>query len=198
LAGKDLSANFFMISFIPLVMKAILFISALLLSTLCVAQQQVVVTRRQHVVKRFETGDLIRYSMGKRNQFRHERIVELTDTTIITNNDTLLYYQIMLVDLEETSKITLREIGFNMMAAGLLLPLADMINVGVIQDEKYEFNRGIGLSAATLFTAGALMYILDKPYLKLGYRNKLKIVDRDSPLFFRSKPVSRMFGDPTN
>lgn len=174
--------------------KALLFVS-LVLSMTCYGQHQVVITRKQHVVKRFESGDMIRYSVGNRKQFRRERIVELTDTTIITHMDTVAYFKIQLVDIGPQAKITVREIGFNAMAAGMLLPIADMINVGLVQDEKYEFNRGIGVAAVTLFTAGALMYILDKPYLRMGRQNKLKIVDRDSPLFFRSKPVNRMFGD---
>ncbi|RAV97785.1 hypothetical protein [Pseudochryseolinea flava] len=164
----------------------------------CFAQQQVVIIRKQNVVKRFEPGDLIRYSLSDRKQFRLERIVELTDTTIITNNDTVPYYKIMLVDIGAQRKITIREIGFNAILAGLLLPLADMINVGIVQDEKYEFSRGVGITSATLITVGALMYILDRPYFKLGHRNRIRIVDRDSPLFFRSKPVHRMFDVPSN
>lgn len=160
------------------------------------AQDQLVVIRKQNVVKRFETGDLLRYSLSDRKHFRMERIIEFTDTTIITTNDTVPYYKVMLVDIGPQHKITIREIGFNAMAAGILLPLADMINVSVVQDEKYEFSSGVGLTSATLITAGVLMYILDTPYFKLGHRNKMKIVGRDSPLFFRSKPVNRMFDYP--
>jgi hypothetical protein len=173
-------------------MKKTLLLFTFFLTIACYGQQ-VVVTHKQRVVQRFETGDLIRYSLGSRKQFKQERIVELTDTTIITNMDTIVYYQVQLVGVEAQQKITLREIGFKAMAAGLLLPIVDMINISAVQDEKYEFTSGIGLASATLFTAGALLYILDKPYLKLGYRNKLKIVDRDSPLFFRSKPINRIF-----
>ena len=178
--------------------KKTLLATLMLLAITCSAQDQLVVIRKQNVVKRFEIGDLIRYSLSDHKHFRQERVIELTDTTIITDNDTVAYYKVMLVDIGPQRKITIREIGFNVMAAGILLPIADLINVGVVQDEEYDFSSGIVLTAATLFTTGAIMYILDKPYFKLGHRNKLRIINRDSPLFFRSKPVHRLFDVPSN
>jgi hypothetical protein len=155
--------------------------------------RQVVVMKKQNVVRRFNTGDFIRYSLSNRKHFVREKIVELTDTTIITTQDTIAYHRIAMVDIESDappSGITLEKIGMYSIAAGIILPLSDLINVTVVQNEKYEPDSGVIITSATLVAVGAMLMIVDKPYIKLRMTNRLRIVDRDSPLFKRVRPVA--------
>jgi hypothetical protein len=151
------------------------------------AQKQVVVMKKDRVIQRYNPGDFIRYSTGKPKNFKYDQIVELTDTTIITRNDTIPYYKVKLIDTqgELQSGITLRKIGYFSIAAGVILPLADLINVELVQNQEssYSLDRGVGITSATLITAGAALLLITRPYMKLQFKNRLKIVRHDSPLY---------------
>jgi hypothetical protein len=151
------------------------------------AQKQVVVMKKDRVIQRYNPGDFIRYSTGKPKNFKYDQIVELTDTTIITRNDTIPYYKVKLIDTqgELQSGITLRKIGYFSIAAGVILPLADLINVELVQNQEssYSLDRGVGITSATLITTGAALLLITRPYMKLQFKNRLKIVRHDSPLY---------------
>jgi hypothetical protein len=151
------------------------------------AQKQVVVMKKDRVIQRYNPGDFIRYSTGKPKNFKYDQIVELTDTTIITRNDTIPYYKVKLIDTqgELQSGITLRKIGYFSIADGVILPLADLINVELVQNQEssYSLDRGVGITSATLITTGAALLLITRPYMKLQFKNRLKIVRHDSPLY---------------
>src|SRR6478736_4843005 len=105
------------------------------------AQYQVVVVKNNTVLARYNLGDFIEYSTSTRKQFKRDAIVELTDTTIITRNDTIPYHHIRLIDVRaHESGITLRSLGSYLIAGGILLPIADLVNETWIQHEPYSFS----------------------------------------------------------
>lgn len=166
------------------------------------AQKQVVVMKKDRVIQRYNQGDFIRYSTGKPKNFKYDQIVELTDTTIITRNDTIPYYKVKLIDTqgELQSGITLRKIGYFSIVAGVILPLADLINVELVQDHEssYSLDRGVGITSAALITTGAALLLIKKPYLKLQFKNRLMIVRHDSPLYKEiTLPPPNAFSVPT-
>jgi hypothetical protein len=166
------------------------------------AQKQVVVMKKDRVIQRYNQGDFIRYSISKPKNFKYDQIVELTDTTIITRNDTIPYYKVKLIDTqgELQSGITLRKIGYFSITAGVILPLADLINVELVQDQEssYSLDRGVGITSAALITTGAALLLIKKPYLKLQFKNRLMIVRQDSPLYKAiTLPPSNAFTVPT-
>lgn len=177
-------------------------ILCLLLATSALAQYQVVVMKKANVVRRFSTGDMIRYSMSTKKHFKRDRIVAITDTTIVTSQDTLLTHKIALIDIESDippSGITLETMGVYCIAAGIILPLGDLINVAVVQDQKYEMDSGVAITSASLIGVGALLVIVDKPYIKLRMTNRIMIVGYDSPLYKRSRtPAPNQFSIPGN
>jgi hypothetical protein len=166
------------------------------------AQKQVVIMKKDRVIQRYNPGDFIRYSTGKPKNFKYDQIVELTDTTIITRNDTIPYYKVKLIDTqgELQSGITLRKIGYFSIAAGIILPLADLINVELVQDQpsSYSLDRGVGITSSTLIATGAALLLIKKPYLKLQFKNRLMIVRHDSPLYKAiTLPPPNTFSVPT-
>lgn len=164
----------------------------LLLVSAVNAQYQLIVIKKADVIRRFNTGDMIRYSLSTAKQFKYERIIEFTKNDIITSWDTVPYHKIKLIDVEgngEPTGITFRKIGAYCVAAGILLPIADLINVAVVQDQKYEMDTGVAITSGTLIAVGALMMIVDKPYVKLRMSTRLMIVDWDSPLYKRQRTI---------
>lgn len=173
---------------------------ALLTGMVSNAQQQVVLMKKDRVIHRYNVGDFMRYSTGRKKDFKRDQIVELTDTTIITRNDTIPYYKVRLIDIhqEAQSGVTLRRIGYYSIAAGVVLPLADLINVGLVQDKSYSFDRGVGITSAALITTGTALLLITKPYMKVQFNKRLIIVGYDSPLYKSPLPLRKAFDDPTN
>lgn len=180
--------------------KLLVLFFALLIGMIAHAQQQVVVMKKDRVIHRYNVGDFLRYSTGKKKDFRRDQIVELTDTTIITRNDTIPYYKIRLIDMhqEAQSGVTLRQIGYYSIAAGVLLPLADLINVGLVQDKSYSFDRGVGITSGALIATGAVLLLISKPYMKVQFNKRVMIVGYDSPLYKSPLPLRKAFSDPAN
>jgi hypothetical protein len=144
--------------------------------------------KKANVIRRFNTGDFIRYSLSGKKYFVREKIVALTDTCIITTNDTVQYHRIRIVDVESdqgSSGITLQNLGWYSVAAGIILPLGDLINTTLVQDNQYEADTGVIVTSATLVTAGVVMMMVDKPFLKIRMNNRLRIIDHRSPLYKR-------------
>lgn len=148
-------------------------------------QYQVIVLKKGNVVARYNVDNTIRYSTSTKRHFKQDGIVEISDTTIITRNDTIPYYQIRLLDIraKQGGGITIRRIGSYMIAAAILLPIVDLVNVAWVQGEPYEFDSGVGITSLALASAGGLMLLLDKPYQKMGRKTIVRIVDYKSPLY---------------
>jgi len=159
----------------------------LILADLLQAQHQVVVLKKGEVTARYNVDDHIRYSTSTKRHLVQDIIIELTDTTIITRNDTIPYHHIRLIDVraKQDAGITMRTIASYMIAAAVLLPVIDLINVTAIQKESYEFNENLGYTSLALASAGVLILVLDKPYQKMGRKKIVRIVDYKSPLYKR-------------
>ncbi|HEY3402563.1 MAG TPA: hypothetical protein VGK59_04190 [Ohtaekwangia sp.] len=154
----------------------------ILISISTFAQRQVVVMRKARIVDRYNVGDPIRYSTSTPKKFVRDRIVELTDTTIITRKDTILFYHIKLIEYKPTG-LTVDKFGNDCIGAGIALFLGDLINVTVVQDQSYDFNRGVSIAAASMVATGIILRILGKDYMKIRMNNRLMIVDHTSPLY---------------
>ncbi|HYG19104.1 MAG TPA: hypothetical protein VD816_09240 [Ohtaekwangia sp.] len=163
------------------------------------SQRQVLVMKHERVIKRYNTGDPFSYSIGSPKNFQRDRIVGITDSTIITRSDTISSHTIKFIHPGEMEGVTLRRIGLFAIAAGIVLPLADWINVSVVQDESYSFDRGVGITSAALITGGAAILIFKKPYIRIRRMKRVMIVDRDSPLYEPvTLPPNNAFPVPEN
>ena len=163
-------------------MNKLLPLILIFISTSALGQHQVVVMRKARIVDRYNVGDWIRYSRSSPKNFRSDHIVQLTDTTIITRNDTILFYQIKLIEYKPAG-LTVDKFGNDCIGAGIALFLGDLINVTIVQDETYDFNRGVSIAAASMVATGIILRLLGKEYLKIRMNNRLMIVDHNSPLY---------------
>jgi len=158
---------------------AIVFIS---LSISAHAQRQVVVMRKARVVDRYNVGDFIRYSTSSPKKFSRAQIVALTDTTIVTRKDTVLFYHIRLIEYKPTG-LTVEKFGNDCIGAGIALLLGDLINVTIVQDHEYDFNRGVVIASLSMIGTGIILRIFGKDHMKIRMNNRLLIVNQSSALY---------------
>ena len=146
------------------------------------AQYQLVMMKNDNVIGRYKEGDFIRYSTSTPKNFVRDQIIKFTDTTLVTRNDTLALPSIRLVEYKPRG-LTIEKLGKDFVVAGTALFLADWINVTIVQDNPYDFDRGVVVTSASLVVAGIILRVIGKEYVKIKRRTRLLLVSQGSPLY---------------
>jgi hypothetical protein len=159
-------------------------------------QRQLIVLKNEQVLARYQEGDAIHFARAKDKEILVQRILDLNDTLIMMNSDTVAYYRIKKMDIRARKKSTyLQKLGSVMMITGAVLPLADIINTGLVQHDNVSISSGIGTASLTLLATGAAFAFIKKPYFKPGRKYHLLIVDKRSP-FYKVKPMPEGYISP--
>lgn len=147
-------------------------------------QRQLIVLKNEQVLARYQKGDVIKFMRAQDKEIQIQRILDLNDTLLMMNFDSVAYYRIKKLDIKEKqgSKFSTR-LGGYLMAAGILLPLADLFNTTVIQDEEASVSEGVWITSAAMVATGAALVFIKSPYFKPGRKHHLMIVDERSPFF---------------
>ena len=178
--------------------NVILFFAVLLCSVAAFSQRQLIVLKNEEVLGRYQKGDVIHFTYATDKEIQIQRILDLNDTLLMMNFDSVAYYRITKLDLRERKGNTfVQKLGRYMMVAGVLLPLIELLNTGVFQDENREasVSPGVLVTSGVLVGGGALLAFIKKPYFKPGRKFRLIIVDERSP-FYLEKPVSEGYVSP--
>lgn len=161
-------------------------------------QRQVVILKNERVLARYQVGDVLPFAREQDKTIQLQKILALNDTLIMMNLDSVTYYQIKKLDIRGRRDRTFAEkLGAYMMLAGVVLPAADLLNTTVIRKQDASIDKGVAVTAGALFAGGALLFFIKKPYFKPGRKNRILIVDQDSP-FYKTKPVADPLLYPQN
>jgi hypothetical protein len=106
---------------------------------------------------------------------RHDKIVALTDTTVVFDS-----YEVEVKDIAYVR--TVRSNGFfspsngpKLVIAGLMLPLIDYLNYTIIQGNPYVINKGVMIVSGSLITAGLVLISLRHNKFHPGGNRKIII-----------------------
>jgi hypothetical protein len=176
--------------------NVILFFVFTLLCSTAVAQYQLIVLKNEDVLARYQKGDVIHFAREQDKEILIQRILDMNDTLLMMNFDTVAYYRIKKLDIRERKKATyLQKLGAYMMVAGVILPIAELVNTGLVQNEGASISSGVAVTSVVLVGGGAALYFIKKPYFKPGRKYHLMIVDERSP-FYKEKPVGEGYVSP--
>ncbi len=187
----------------PLPCDKIKFLQSLLITLLCTLsyttvgqQRQLIVLKKEEVLARYQKGDVIHFARKGDTEILIQRILDLNDTLLMMNFDSVTYYRIKKLDIsgKQRRKATHR-LGLTMIAAAVVLPLADLINTGLVQHEEATVSKGVAITSASLAGGGTALAFMRKPYFKPGRKYRLLIVDKRSP-FYKEKSTTEGFVSP--
>lgn len=186
----------------PILCNKITFVQLLLITFFCficfitAAQRQLIVLKNEEVLARYQKGDVIHFAREKDKEILIQRILDLNDTLLMMNFDSVTYYRIKRLDIRGRKSATYaQKMGAYMMVAGVILPLAELLNTGVIQNDEPSVSSGVAVTSAVLVGGGAALYFIKKPYFKPGRKYRLIIVDKRSP-FYKEKPHAEGYISP--
>ena len=172
--------------------KIILLFALLLCGTgiSAIAQRQLIVLKNEEVLARYQIGDVIHFAREQDKEILIQRILNMNDTLLMMNFDSVAYYRIKKLDIRGRKANTFaQKFGRYMIIAGVMLPMIELLNTGVFQDEDQgaSISPEVLVASGVLIGGGAIMAFTKKPYFKPGRKNHLMIVDKRSP-FYKAKP----------
>lgn len=144
-------------------------------------QKQLVLVKRETVVVRFTEGEYLRCKL-KSKEKREGRILELTDTHIITSNDTLSITSIESLSMKGKRKTNVtRGIGGLLFIGGLGYFAIDQVN-RLIVDGADDFDEKGAIISLSVAATGAAILFIKRPYKKV-YGHTLKTIDYTSRFY---------------
>jgi hypothetical protein len=159
-------------------------------------QRQLIVLKNEEVLARYQKGDVIHFARAQDKQIQVQQILDLNDTLLMMNVDSVVYYRIKKLDIRLKKQRTyLQKLGAYMMLAGVVLPAAELINTGIVQKEGASINSGVGVASVILLGGGAILSFTKRTYFKPGRKYRMMIVDSRSP-FYKKKLTSEGFTSP--
>jgi hypothetical protein len=179
--------------------KNVIFFFVLIFSGIAAeAQRQLIVLKGEDVIARYQRGDIIHFARSREKEIQVQRILDMNDTLLMMNQDSVAYYRITKVDIRGRKKKTYaQKFGRYMILAGVLLPAIELLNTGVFQDEDRDasVSSGVLITSGVLLGGGAILAFTQKPYFKPGRKNRLLIVEKGSP-FYKEKPLAEGYNSP--
>ncbi len=144
-------------------------------------QKQLVLVKRESVVVRFTEGEYLRCKL-KNKQKKEGKILELTDTHIITSNDTLSITSIESLSMKGKRKTNVtRGIGGLLFIGGLGYFAIDQVN-RLIVDGADDFDEKGAIISLSVAATGAAILFIKRPYKKV-YGHTLKTIDYTSRFY---------------
>jgi hypothetical protein len=145
------------------------------------AQKQLVLLKGENVVARFTEGEYMKCKL-KNKQKKEGRIIELSETHILTSNDTLTILSIESLFMKGKRKVTVTKgIGGLLFIGGLGYFAIDQIN-RLIVDGAEEFDEKGAVISLSIAATGAALLFIKRPYKKV-YGHTLRTIDYNSRFY---------------
>jgi hypothetical protein len=151
----------------------------LLVPVLSFSQPQLVLIKRENVLKRYYPGDDIVFRLKGSKAIRRSYVNNLTDTAVITHQDTIAFHQID--EVYHTRSRFYNTIGLFLVAGGAGYFVIDQIN------NSFDFDRGVISFSAPTVAVGLPLALLRPKWQPLNRKVRLRTVKKGSP-FFRPDP----------
>lgn len=151
----------------------------LLLPVISFSQPQLVLLKRENVLRRYYPGDDFVYRVKGSRTIRRSYVNNLSDTAVITHRDTIPFDQIGQV-YHPRSRFY-NTIGVFLVAGGAGYFVVDQIN------NSFDFDRGVIAFSAPPVAVGLPLALLRPKWQPLNRKVRLRTVKKGSP-FFRPDP----------
>ena len=175
-----------------------LFFLCFLCCTALAQQRQLIVLKNEDVIARYQEGDIIYFARAQDKEILVQKILDMNDTLLMMNQDSVAYFRIKKLDLRGRKKNTYaQKFGRYMILGGVLLPAIELLNTGVFQDgdKDASVSPAILATSSALIGGGLLLVLIKKPYFKPGRKYRLMIVDKRSP-FYKDRPLRDGYQSP--
>jgi hypothetical protein len=146
--------------------------------SLSASGQTFLVLEKMGTKKRYEyqPGDQIEVILDNDNFFTRITILNLGDSSIITETETINFSSVKAVKLRGKNT-WLKIAGPSLMVAGVLLFVFDATNQTAVSGGEYEFSPGVAAASTALIGVGALFTFAGRNKVKMKKWWRLRTVE---------------------
>jgi hypothetical protein len=153
-----------------------------LLSLKSFSQNQLLVIKNDQVMVRYQKGDDFVYKRKSLKAPIHSFIIDINDSTIITNRDTLATHQIERIYFRKGNFLNV--VGGFLVTGGALIFLIDQVNVLFVQGDNASIDENVASISLVSIGLGLPMMLARKNSHRVGFKKRLRIIDRNSPFYY--------------
>jgi hypothetical protein len=144
-------------------------------------QAQLVLLRNEKVLVRYNPGDEFMFKVKKSKAINRSYINNLSDTSVTVHDEIISFHSIDRIYFSR--KRFYNDAGVKMVSAGVILFLADQLNVNLIQGNKASVDKGVAVASIALIATGLPMALIKKKSQVLNYKYRLLTVRKGSMLY---------------
>lgn len=145
------------------------------------AQRQLVVLKYDEVVAHFSVGQNFAFKYKGNSDKISTYIQALSDTEVITHDDTVSLYEIDKIYFEQHA--VHRTIGAALVMAGVGRFLIDQINNIAVHGNQPSLDSEVNQFSLSTVTVGLPLFLIKKRSQRMLYKYKAIIVNQDSHLY---------------
>jgi len=149
------------------------------------AQKQLVLLKRQRVILRLYPGDDIDYREKGDKQVHHAYVNNLSDTAVVTFNDTIAYHNIDRLYFRQAKFYNV--LGTALVIGGVGYFLVDQVNEVAVHGNKASLDQGVNRVSIPAVVIGLPLMLMRKKYQRLTPKYHLMMVKPGS-YFYKANP----------
>lgn len=164
-------------------MRIFLFLSLFIISaSFAVCQNQLVLIKNDVVQRRYLEGDDISYRRKSGKQIIKGFIVEITDSTLVTNTDTVATHQLERIYFSKGNFLNL--VGGFLVFGGVAIFVIDQANNLIVNGQDPSLDSNVSTISLTSLAIGLPMFLIKKGSHRVGFKQRLRIINEESPFYY--------------
>ncbi len=122
-------------------------------------------TKKRYI---YYVGEQIEYRLPSQKSYNQGVVSNILDSAFVASSDTIRFSSISNINIRNKRESGIvNTAGPVLITAGVVLLAIDVINRGLVQNDGYTWDAGVGTTSAVLVTTGALIMILKKDKISL-------------------------------
>jgi hypothetical protein len=149
------------------------------------AQKQLVLLKGQRVILRLYPGDDITFREKGFSSVRHSYVNNLSDTAVVTHNDTIAYHTIDRLYFRQSRFYNV--LGSALVIGGTAYFIIDQVNELAVHGNKASFDQGVNRISIPAVIIGLPLMLMRKKSQRLTPKYHLLMVKPGS-IFYKANP----------
>jgi hypothetical protein len=146
-------------------------------------QDQLVLMRQEHVLLRFNPGDEFVYKDFHSDQIQRPRILQVSDSVIVTERGFVSLDSVERVFYPETKFYN--KVGMKIIAAGILVFFFDCIKISQKSGYTESIEKGMPNGSLKLISVGLPIMFVKNKSKRVNYKHKLLPIRKESSFYER-------------
>jgi hypothetical protein len=162
-------------------LRLLILTSLLLVTSLGLAQKQLILLNREKVILRLNPGDEFIISLKGDKHKLNSYINNLFDTAVLVHRTLVPFYKIDKIYFKHSAFVN--RFGKLLVFGGVAYFLIDQFNTVIVQGHEASLDEDVTAVSAGMVAVGLPMMLIKKRYQRVGRKYRLMVVEEGSPFY---------------